>query len=197
MEADWEVEMGPDAPIIDATWPGYIDLAREPHRVREIAETSSLQPLSDALILLNGQVDANPGMPIRTLKCDLWPTNDLDPDEMEAIDCAVGIACYIDLLPRPVETFFSLSSAELWVRRLVPLIRNVPCPSSRVDLIIRQAIGLHTEGCGITAYLCGCGTTLDHAHESLGNALRVFATTVTTGGSATVIPSPSIRKAIQ
>ena len=45
MEADWEVELGGDAPIIDAFWPGFIDLQKLPNRVSEIAEIRQLPAL--------------------------------------------------------------------------------------------------------------------------------------------------------
>jgi len=37
MEADWEFEVGPDtaglaAPVIDACWPGFVDLRHNPER---------------------------------------------------------------------------------------------------------------------------------------------------------------------
>ena len=180
MEADWEVEIGPGAAVIDAAWSGSIDLVREPSRIVEIVEAKSFPPLADALTVLNAQLEETTVPPIRTLKCDLWYAHDLDPDEMDAVVCEAGLACYIDVLPRPPEQFFSLADAEKWVRRVVPFMRDVPCPSSRVDLVLRQAANSHAAGYGITAYLSGCGATLEHARESLGNALQVFATTVTT-----------------
>jgi hypothetical protein len=39
LEADWEFEVGGDAPVIDALWPGFVDL-RLPSRP-EIARTQS------------------------------------------------------------------------------------------------------------------------------------------------------------
>jgi hypothetical protein len=30
MEADWEFEVGGDAPVIDALWPGFVDLRLSP-----------------------------------------------------------------------------------------------------------------------------------------------------------------------
>ena len=35
MEADWEFEVGGDAPVIDACWPGFVDLRRIPGAARE------------------------------------------------------------------------------------------------------------------------------------------------------------------
>ena len=37
MEADWEFEVGGDAPVIEARWPGFVDLRRNPERAMEFA----------------------------------------------------------------------------------------------------------------------------------------------------------------
>ena len=36
MEADWEVEVGGGAPVIEALWPGFVDLRSNPERSGEI-----------------------------------------------------------------------------------------------------------------------------------------------------------------
>jgi hypothetical protein len=40
MEADWEVEIGGGAAVIEAEWPGWIDLRKQPERASEIAEAA-------------------------------------------------------------------------------------------------------------------------------------------------------------
>ncbi len=32
MEADWEFEVGGDAPVIEAHWPGFVDLRQNPEQ---------------------------------------------------------------------------------------------------------------------------------------------------------------------
>jgi hypothetical protein len=110
MEADWEVQIGGDSPIIDACWAGFIDLRSSPEMdpgeqtegllrtARELAETVDLPRLAEALIRLNASHS-----PVWTSKCDVWTVEaaDLDPDELDspADEATQAWACYIDLLP--------------------------------------------------------------------------------------------------
>ena len=43
MEADWEVEVGGGAPVIEADWPGFVDLRGEPERVNEMEEVAKVR----------------------------------------------------------------------------------------------------------------------------------------------------------
>ena len=111
MEADWEVEIGGDAPVIDACWDGFVDLRLDPRtdssplpdtylkRAQGLAESANLPGLSEALVQLNGLHS-----PAWTSKCDVWPildTADIDADELDAPqeDATFAWACYIDLVP--------------------------------------------------------------------------------------------------
>jgi hypothetical protein len=38
MEADWEFEVGGDAPVIEAPWPGFVDLRLHPERAWQLSE---------------------------------------------------------------------------------------------------------------------------------------------------------------
>ena len=49
MEADWEVEVGGGAPVIDALWAGFVDLRRQPERIEEIAEAGKFPALAPLL----------------------------------------------------------------------------------------------------------------------------------------------------
>ncbi len=49
MEADWEIETGPQAPIIEALWEGFIDLRQSPHRIHELEEARRFEPLAQTL----------------------------------------------------------------------------------------------------------------------------------------------------
>jgi hypothetical protein len=190
MEADWEVEIGPGAPVIDGAWSGIVDLERKPGRIKEVIEARDFEPLAKALLSLNATLPLSPTspnllLPIRTTKCDLWPVTGLDPDEMEATPaaCLCGMAVYIDLLPRESGTFPDLAAAESWARELVRRLRPIPSPASRVDLVIRQAVTARQDGLGITAYVTGCGENSWKARESLSRALRTLAEAVTDSSS--------------
>ncbi len=185
MEADWEVEIGPDAPLVDAAWPGLIDLERHPERIDEVAEAAAFPPLAQALLRLNqtpagesGRGEGGPSLAcIRTTKCDLWQVADLDPYELDARpqDCLNGRAAYIDLLPRKEELFPDFDSAKNWGLSLVDKLRAAPCPNSRVDLVVRRAAKASRSGLGITAYIAACGTTEEDAGMALARALLTFS----------------------
>ncbi|HWE85227.1 MAG TPA: hypothetical protein VG267_09805 [Terracidiphilus sp.] len=176
MEADWEFEIGPDAPVIDAAWPGLVDLRDHPDRIREIGETLAAG-LAPALLRLN-----SPASPVWTAKCDMWEPGAVDPDEMDATagEAAFARACYIDLLPREGSGWsgpsLSPSLLEAFCRRLCAALKAIPARNCRVDLVARRAI-LHAgrEALGITAYLTACGSAEDRAAAALAAALAALA----------------------
>lgn len=176
MEADWEFEIGPDAaslaaPVIDAQWPGFIDLRIAPARACELPETAQSPALGEALAKLNSA-----DSPIWTSKCDLW--EHLQPDEFDAdeLDAPLGHAahamgCYIDLLPR--KSWPSPDIAATVCKRACSLLRAVPLRCCRADLIIRRAfIAPDLMEMGITAYVTSCG-------ESPAEAMRTFQAALT------------------
>jgi hypothetical protein len=174
MEADWEVEIGAQTPVIEALWPGFVDLRKSPGRVHEIEEARRFPPLAHALIRLNGS-DAK--ATIWTAKCDLWKLQACDPYEMNAAveESAQGLACYFDLLPRRGLVFAELPEAETWAQAIVARLRPIEIRCSRVDFVIRPAFALDVEGFGITAYLSACGKDTATAAGALEAALIVFA----------------------
>jgi hypothetical protein len=182
MESDWEIEIGPGLPIIDAQWAGLIDLrqAAEFNPVLAIAlasrlpEIASLPGLDVALVQLNG-----PQSPVWTAKCDVWPLLDaaeFDPDEMAAPpeDATQAWALYIDLLPRSAEQWTSHTAAASWCKELCLLLRRVPVSCSRVDLVVRRAVIAPAMDIGVTAYLTACGPSGDKATQVLRIVLERF-----------------------
>lgn len=144
MDADWEVEIGGGAPVIEALWTGadgqagYVDLRREPERIGEIAEVVALPPLADLLLALNG---AN--SPVWTSKCDVW-----EPE-------AGAKALYIDVLPIANSVFAEWRQAEVFCRELVARLErmNQSGADGSIALVIRQASVGEKQGFGVTAYL--------------------------------------------
>jgi hypothetical protein len=181
VEADWEVELGGGAPVIDACWPGFVDLQRTPEQARELAETLALPALAPALIRLNS-VESQ----FFTVKCDVWPITEMDPLEFDApLESAVhGLAIYIDLLPHDAQRWPDIEKATAWCKRFCAFLKAKPLRCCRADLIIRHAIRApNLDAIGITAYLASCGPTAEVASAQLEAVLAVFADSVAAASS--------------
>jgi hypothetical protein len=181
MEADWEIELGDGAPVIDAGWAGLMDLRRFPERAGEIAETQLLPGLAEALVRLN-----SPGSPFWTAKCDVWLVEEpVDPYELDAevAEAARAVACYVDLLPRDALQWGAPESAAVACRTLVERLRAVPLSACRADLVVRHArIVPESDVLGVTAYLTACGADEARARLRLAEAMAAFAGTLAPAG---------------
>ena len=184
MEADWEIEVGGGAPVIEALWAGFVDLRRNPERIAEVAEAASFPPLAKLLAALNGA-----DSPLWTAKCDVWEVVAENPDlpvqeapvEAELTDevsKTVCIACYIDLLPLKETVFARWEEAEEFCRKWVSRLEDGDQPDCRIDLIARQAIAGSEEGFGVTAYLSAMGEYRAKALDALANALSAFTAAI-------------------
>jgi len=172
MEADWEVEIGGEAPVIDACWEGLVDLRRAPELAAQLSESRQLPALAPALVQLNSELS-----PVQTSKCDVWSPGDFDPDELDAHEregkCA--LACYIDLLPQADRRWPSADHAIAPCRAICARLHRVLLRCCRADLIVRQArIASGSYDLAITAYLTACGPTPDSARATLESALAAF-----------------------
>jgi hypothetical protein len=179
MEADWEVELGGDAPVIDACWNGLVNLRAMPERSRELPEAALLPQLAGVLTRLNSHTS-----PVWTSKCDVWPVSDasaLDADELDAPagDSTHGWACYIDLLPASDQQWNSPQSAVQSCQGWCARLREVELTHCRADLIVRQAVmAPEVLEHGVTAYLTACGPTSEEANAALASALDALVHTI-------------------
>jgi len=201
MEADWEVEIGPEAPVIEALWLGFIDLRRTPERIREIEEAQRFPALATALVHLNRSdlggdfsvdtvaADALSESQVWTSKCDFWALDPAldpwDPDELDAAptESRSALACYIDMLGRDASVFARLDEAETWARATVYRLRETVCRSCRVDLVIRRAFKEDREVFGITVYTVACGADAIAAERALSGALMALVSAIRTARS--------------
>jgi hypothetical protein len=186
MEADWEVEIGGQAPIIEAYWTGFIDLCLAPERAQELHEAAQFPAIADTLVRLNA-----PSSPVWTSKCDVWHPDTFDPDELDAPpdrrSCA--IACYVDLLPRGDQPWSDPTDAIAASNSVCAGLRNVPLPCCRADLIVRQAfIAPGLLGVGVTAYFTACGSTSEDAAAALVSALAAFVASLNIGHPGLSVP---------
>jgi hypothetical protein len=176
MEADWEFEVGGEAPVIDAHWTGFVDLRQHPELARELEEAVGFPALAAALEELNG-----PGSPVWTSKCDTWPMaapDRVDSDELDAEPASAthAISCYIDLLPVSDQQWSLPDLAAAWCKELCARLHSVSLRCCRADLVIRRAcIAADLNRLGVTAYLTACGESAAEAGRVLDEALAVFA----------------------
>jgi hypothetical protein len=176
MEAEWEFEVGGDAPLIESCWPGFVDLRRTPERAHDLPEAALLPGLAETLKRLNSEPS-----PVSTSKCDFWPTlepEDFNSDELDAPPgCSLhAMCCYIDLLAKEERAWSRPSLAERVCKRLCTLLGAVPLRCCRVDLIVRRALIVpDLIDFGVTAYISACGPSTGQAKERLESALAAFA----------------------
>jgi hypothetical protein len=166
MEIDWEFEVGGGAPVIDARWPGFVDLHLEPERIGEISEAAKFPPLSALLLALNADDSS-----LWTSKCDFWQSE----VSADSLPDAVLLACYIDLLPLAGEVFHQPNEAENFCRALVACLEPVPIAYCAVELVIRSAVAGAREGFGVTAYLSAETAGQSEATQALTAAFAAFA----------------------
>ena len=187
MQADWEMEIGPGAPIIDAHWEGFADLTSHPERAASLPEAAELPSLADALLQLNAAAS-----PVWTSKCDVWRVEEpLDTDELDAApEAAIAMACYIDLLARDWKRWSSPEQTAQDCAALCTVLHSIHQRACRADFIIRSAIfsGSRDE-LGVTAYLAACGTTQQEAQATLSRALEALVTAVITAWTPAETPS--------
>lgn len=189
MEADWELELGSDAPIIDAHWSGFIDLRNSPNRIADLQEIQVLPALADILVRLNA-----PTSPVWTAKCDVWQVVEpIDPYELDAAPetATHALACYIDLLPRSDQQWPIPPCIAAACKAACERLRTVPLGCCRVDLVARQAsIAPGIDDLGITAYITACGPEDAAARHRLAAAATAFADTLLPAASPAPTASP-------
>ncbi len=178
MEADWEFDVGGDAPVIEAQWPGFVNLREDPRRACELTEVRQLPGLADALARLNA---AN--SPVWTSKTDVFDPSPIDFDELDATreEAEHSIACYIDLLMRSDQVWNFPFKAEQSCRVLCKRLREVPLLCCRIDLVVRR-VYIHPDinDLGATAYLAACGRSEGDARARLEECLAAFVAAIIT-----------------
>ena len=154
MEADWEVEIGGGAPVIEAEWAGLVDLRSHPECIAEVAEAAAFPALAALLLALNAAHS-----PLWTSKCDVW-----EPEP-------AALACYIDMLPVEGRVFARWQQAEAFCREYVTRLAQITRPELRatgygiMNLVSISCGGFADWGFGI----------LRDRHVPLGVIFGVFA----------------------
>ena len=172
MEADWEVEIGSDAPVIEALWPGFIDLRAEPEIADGLVECAALPGLADALVKLNSSHSL-----VWTCKADVFIPDQVDPDELDAPhdEATCYLACYIDVMMRGDQVWNLPSEAEQDCRQLCERLRAVDLRCCRADIVVRRALLAETNALGATIYMTACGQEVSEAKGRLSECLNALS----------------------
>lgn len=138
MDADYNVDLGPDAPALELPWsdPGgrvqYINLRRHPERLAELPEPAEYAALHDLLRAVNA-----PQSPWQSAKCDVWS---------ESAGCCVnfyeaawGHGCYVDLvLAEATPRRDDLAAHEAFAYRLAQTLEENDEIKASVEITIRR-----------------------------------------------------------
>ena len=176
MQADYEVELGPDAPALEVPWRSpdgtlrYFDLRQRPELLLEIGEAAANPELARFLSALN-----SPRSHFQTAKCDSWLSDQIT--EAEAIyEAKWKFASYVDL-------FFSDPAAQLDLEaycatssKLTRLLQKAPEVSAAAEFMVRRCYFHRSadpgsspeasdDGFCITFYLSGYGDDEDQARR--------------------------------
>lgn len=173
MEADWEVEIGGEAPVLHADWPGFVDFRLFADKVNTLQEVQQFSPLG----LVLGRLNASQS-PVWTAKCDVWALGSLDPYEFDALpeESLVGLACYIDLLATDTREWATPVQVTGWCRLICARLKTLAIRACRVDLVVRAAIlSCGEAGLGVTAYVSAAGREAAAARARLADALVACA----------------------
>lgn len=173
MEADWEVEIGPGAPVVASAWEGFVDLRRRPEAAEQLLEVAALAGLAEVLVRLN-----HADSPVWTAKCDVWELAEFDPLELDAEseNVRVGAACYVDLLPGEPGKWATHEDTAEWCRNVCAQLHGTALRNCRMDLVVRaadmsEAVTRHA----VTAYASAAGVNQVQAKRRLADALAAFA----------------------
>ena len=176
MEADWEFEVGGGAPLIEACWPGFVNLRADPGRVTELPEVRQLPTLAQPLVRLNA-----PDSPVWSSKVDVFLPESIDPYELDASpeETSCAIACYIDLHGQNAQHWNSPFVVEQFCKESCHRMRPILLSCCRVDLVIRRAHSPAEQPVfAVTAYLTACGPSESDAQSRLGACLSAFVAAV-------------------
>lgn len=181
MDADWSVELAPDAPVLEFPWTSpepslsYIDLQDEPASVAKIEEAVRYPELAEFLFTIN-LADS----PWLTAKCDVWHQNDLA--EAEAIyGASLKMCSYVDLVARDIAARFSFERHETWAKLAAQALSSEHVDGIACEFIVRRC-WFHTQpekdlnesmpGFYVTFYLFGYGADESGARTNWANGLR-------------------------
>lgn len=164
MQADYAVELGPDAPALEVPWASpsgdqrYFDLRGRPELLLELPEASQNTELARFLSSVNGTRSR-----LQSAKCDIWITDRLDEDE-DVFAAEWKYGSYVDLFFCTEREQLDLSLHESTAKALARLLSKAPEVPAAAEIIVRRCYFHRTadlsqseNGYCFTVYLFGYG----------------------------------------
>jgi hypothetical protein len=172
MQAEYEVELGPDAPALEVPWRSpdgavrYFDLRARPELLLEISEAASNPELARFLSAINS-VRSH----FQSAKCGSWLSNEIT--EAEAIfEAKWKFASYVDLISANAAAQSDFAVHRTTASKLAQLLGKAPEVSAAAEFIVRRCYFHRTadmdtsdEGYCLTFYLSGYGDDEDQARR--------------------------------
>jgi hypothetical protein len=172
MQADYEIELGPDAPALEVPWRSpegsvrYFDLRERPELLLEISEAAANPELARFLSAVNSSRSH-----FQSAKCDSWLSDEIS--EAEAVyESKWKFASYVDLIFADPSAQADLERHRTTTSELAKLLSKAPEVSAAADFIVRRCYFHRTpeletseDGYCITFYLSGYGDDEDQARR--------------------------------
>jgi hypothetical protein len=181
MQADFNIELGPDEYCLEIPWASedgklrYFNLKLQPELLLEVVETHDNRELAEFLAAIN-----QPNSDVETAKCDTWLTDELDAGD-DIFGATWKFGAYVDLLLSDAAQQVSFEKHEDLARSLSKLLSKVPDFAAATEFVIRRCYYHRTEnldeesekGYYLTLYIYGYGDDEAGAKKSWVIALKL------------------------
>jgi hypothetical protein len=188
MDADYSVELGPDAPALELPWDdperrfAYVDLRSKPDAIERVPEARQFPALRKLLVAVNSLQSA-----WQTAKCDVW-TESVDAAE-NLYGAGFAQSCYVDLVlteHRKLQRG-SLELHEKLARQIARSLESDETLEASAEIVVRRcyfhdddkAIDASDAGYCLTLYISGFGSSADEAasrwESAMGSASECVA----------------------
>jgi hypothetical protein len=177
MQADFAVELGRDDETLELPWaapdggPRYVDLKREPERIKDVEEANGLPELREFLALINSASSH-----LQSAKCDAWASAEIHPEE-EIFEAAWKFGSYVDLFFMEPSSQVSFEAHEEFLKKIVGLLKRVPDLPATAEFLLRRCYfheqGDAREGFYVTFYLFGFGQEESKARQQWAIAMKL------------------------
>lgn len=138
VEAEFSVEVAPDAPALELPWSSsdggqrFFDLRSRPELLLEIGEAADNRALGEFLAVIN-----SPHGLLQTVKCDTWLSGDITEEE-QVYGAAMKYGSYVDLVFTSDEIRREMAAHEKFGRELCALLAKAPPISVAAEFVVRR-----------------------------------------------------------